>query len=120
MPTVLVVEDEAIIRMMAVGLVEDLGFVPLEAANADEAMMLIEQNDDITILFTDINMPGSMDGLQLAAVARARRPSLGLVIVSGKHKLGADEIPRGAKFFTKPYEGSTVQRALLNMSNDAA
>ena len=65
-PIVLVVEDEMVLRMRAVDIVEDAGFVPIEAVNADEAMQILESRDDISLLFTDIQMPGSMDGLKLA------------------------------------------------------
>ena len=65
-PVVLIVEDEPLLRMLAVEVVEEAGFVAIEARDADEAVVLLESRADITLLFTDINMPGSMDGLKLA------------------------------------------------------
>jgi CheY-like chemotaxis protein len=71
---VLVVEDEALLRLMAVTVVEDAGFKPIEASNADEAVRILESRNDIRIVFTDINMPESMDGMKLAACIRDRWP----------------------------------------------
>ena len=71
---VLIVEDEALVRMIAVDMIEEAGFEILEAANADEAILLLEARRDITVLFTDIEMPGSMDGLRLAQAVRGRWP----------------------------------------------
>ena len=73
---VLVVEDEALIRMHAAEMIRDLGFEVLEAANADQAISLLESNSEISVVFTDIQMPGSMDGLRLLAVVRDRWPPL--------------------------------------------
>ena len=69
---VLIVEDEALVRMTAVDMIEEAGFEILEAANADEAILLLEARREITVLFTDIEMPGSMDGLRLAQAGRGR------------------------------------------------
>ena len=73
-PVVLVVEDEPLLRMLAVEVVEEAGFIAIEARDADEAVVLLESRSDITLLFTDINMPGSMDGLKLAHAVRDRWP----------------------------------------------
>jgi CheY-like chemotaxis protein len=80
---VLVVEDELMLRMRAVDIVEDAGFVPLEALNADEAIQILESRDDIAVLFTDIQMPGSMDGLRLAHLVHSRWPHIKIILVSG-------------------------------------
>ena len=72
LPIVLVVEDEPLLRMLAVEVVEEAGFIAIEACDADEAVILLESRADITLLFTDINMPGSMDGLKLAHTVRRR------------------------------------------------
>src|SRR5665213_3106992 len=79
---VLVVEDELMLRMRAVDMVEDAGFVPVEAIDADEAIRILESRDDISVLFTDIQMPGSMDGLKLAHVAHTRWPHIKIILVS--------------------------------------
>src|SRR5215212_3015585 len=83
-PNVLVVEDEMVLRMRAVDIVEDAGFEPIEAVNADEAIQILETRDDISMLFTDIQMPGSMDGLKLAHAVHKRWPHIKIILVSGQ------------------------------------
>src|SRR5437868_9951893 len=83
---VLVVEDEMVLRMRAVDIVEDAGFNPVEAVNADEALAILESRSDIALLFTDIQMPGSMDGLKLAHAVHNRWPHIKIMLVSGQVK----------------------------------
>jgi len=80
---VLVVEDDAILRLHALDIVEEAGFTAIEAKNADEAIAILESRSDIALLFTDVNMPGSMDGLKLAQAVRNRWPPIKIVVVSG-------------------------------------
>jgi two-component sensor histidine kinase/DNA-binding response OmpR family regulator len=101
-PNVLVVEDEMILRMRAVDLVEDAGFCPVEAVNADEAMSILESRSDISLLFTDIQMPGSMDGLKLAHAVHERWPWIKIILVSGQVKPSDAERPADSRFFGKP------------------
>src|ERR1700759_4715288 len=101
-PNVLVVEDEMILRMRAVDLVEDAGFCPIEAVNADEAMSILESRSDISLLFTDIQMPGGMDGLKLAHAVHERWPSIKIILVSGQVKPSDAERPADSRFFGKP------------------
>jgi CheY-like chemotaxis protein len=82
---VLVVEDELLIRMQAVSMIEEAGYDVVEASNADEAIAILEARTDIRIVFTDIEMPGSMDGLKLARYVRDRWPPIQLVVTSGRH-----------------------------------
>lgn len=91
--TVLVVEDEPLIRMMAITLAEDEGFIVFEAQNADAAIVILEDHPEICIVFTDIHMNGSMDGLQLVAFAHDRWPPLRFLIVSGEHRPTQGDIP---------------------------
>jgi len=114
--TVLVVEDEPLIRMMAASLAEDEGFLVIEAPNADAAIALLEDHPEIRIVFTDIHMNGSMDGLELVAVAHDRWPPLRFLIVSGEHRPACGEIPEGARFFAKPYDGVSIARALHSLA----
>ncbi|MBR1196602.1 response regulator [Bradyrhizobium sp. AUGA SZCCT0240] len=100
---VLVVEDEWLLRLLAVELVEDAGFVALQAANADEAIVILEQRVDIAVMFTDVDMPGTMDGLKLAHAVRRRWPPIKIIIVSGKTRLSDAELPSDARFVSKPY-----------------
>src|ERR1700682_75154 len=99
---VLVVEDEMMLRMRAVDIVEDAGFTPIEAVNADEAIAILESRSDIDLLFTDIQMPGSMDGLKLAHAVHDRWPSIKIILVSGQVKPSDAERPADSRFFGKP------------------
>lgn len=109
---VLVVDDDPFVRLDAVDMVEDLGFVAYQAANADDAIALLEKHDDIRILFTDINMPGSMDGLKLAHAVRKRWPPLVIMIASGHANVAKEKLPRDGVFFPKPYSSATFVREL--------
>jgi two-component sensor histidine kinase/CheY-like chemotaxis protein len=101
-PNVLIVEDEMMLRMRAVDIVEDAGFCPVEAVNADEALSILESRSDISLLFTDIQMPGSMDGLKLAHAVHDRWPSIKIILVSGQVNPSNEERPVDSRFFGKP------------------
>ena len=101
-PMVLVVEDEMVLRMRAVEIVEDAGFNAVEAVNADEALSILESRSDISLLFTDIQMPGSMDGLKLAHAVHKRWPLIKIILVSGQVKVADTEKPADSRFFGKP------------------
>jgi two-component sensor histidine kinase/DNA-binding response OmpR family regulator len=101
-PNVLIVEDEMVLRMRAVDIVEDAGFHPVEAINADEAISILESRSDISLLFTDIQMPGSMDGLKLAHAVHDRWPGIKIILVSGLMKPSDAERPADSRFFGKP------------------
>ena len=111
LPNVLVVEDEMILRMRAVDIVEDAGFRSVEAVNADEALSILESRSDISLLFCDIQMPGSMDGLKLAHAVHDRWPAIKIILVSGQVKPSDAETPTDSRFFRKPLgvEEMTVQ-----------
>ena len=113
-PIVLVVEDEMVLRMRAVDIVEDAGFIPIEAVSADEAMAILEARDDISLLFTDIQMPGSMDGLKLAHAAHRRWPHIKIVLVSGQIAVTDEDKPDDSRFFPKPLE---IQQMVLELQN---
>ncbi|MER8491618.1 response regulator [Mesorhizobium australicum] len=99
---VLVVEDEMVLRMRAVDIVEDAGFTAVEAVNADEALSILEGRSDISLLFTDIQMPGSMDGLKLAHAVHDRWPAIKIILVSGQVNPTEAERPADSRFFGKP------------------
>ena len=105
---VLVVEDEFLVRLHAVHLVEQAGFEAVEAANADEAISILEARKDIGIVFTDIHMPGSMDGLKLAHAIRKRWPPIELILTSGRFNIAKDELPARGCFFPKPYQDDAI------------
>ncbi len=109
---VLVVEDELMLRMRAVDIVEDAGFTPIEAINADEAIKILEARDDVSVLFTDIQMPGSMDGLKLAHLAHSRWPHIKIILVSGQIAVTEADKPEDSKFFPKPLE---IQQMILEL-----
>jgi len=117
LPAVLVVEDEPLIRMDVVDVIEDAGFKTYEAGCADTAIVLMEKHDDIGILFTDIEMPGSMNGLNLASHVRGGWPPVAIVIASGVIEIDESAMPEGALFFSKPYATSHVTKVLLNIAN---
>ena len=105
---VLIVEDEVLIRMdIADQLVED-GFEVFEASNANDAIALLETQPTIRILFTDIDMPGSMDGLKLAAAVHDRWPPVKIVVTSGHRWVEITELPNGSIFYAKPYQHSLI------------
>jgi len=115
-PVILIVEDEALIRMGAVGIIEDLGYAFFEASNADEAISILEQHPEVTIVFTDIQMAGSMDGLELSAYVRNRWPPVNFIIVSGNHFAVESETPERSKFIRKPYRDTDIDEAIRAFS----
>lgn len=111
-PVVLVVEDEVLIRMNTVEMIEEAGFRALEAANADEAIQILEARDDIRIIFTDIEMPGSMNGVKLAQAVRGRWPPIRIIATSGHFKLQDGDLPDDGRFLPKPYNSTQVAQAI--------
>ena len=102
-PTVLVVEDETLIRMLAADSLADSGYNVLEAADAAEALRILEEHDEVAVLFTDVNMPGPMDGLALAGLMHDRRPDLGLIVTSGRGTPDLGRLPLSSIYLAKPY-----------------
>lgn len=109
---VLVVEDEFLCRLHAINLIEGAGYTAVEAANADEAIVILEARKDIRIVFTDIDMPGSMDGLKLAHAIRKRWPPIELILTSGHFHLSDDDMPKRGRFFPKPYRDQEIIASL--------
>jgi CheY-like chemotaxis protein len=116
---VLVVEDEMLLRMRAVDMVEDAGYISVEAVDADEAVAILESRSDIALLFTDIQMPGSMDGLKLAHAVHERWPPIKIILVSGQLRLASIDIPVGSRFFGKPLEADEMIALMRNMIGHA-
>ena len=111
---VLVVEDEPLLLLMAGDIVGDAGLEAILVPNADEAIRILESRHDISIVFTDVRMPGSMDGIRLAAAVRNRWPPIKLVVVSGHLTADAD-LPQGTRFFRKPYASDQIISALRQL-----
>jgi CheY-like chemotaxis protein len=105
---VLIVEDEVLIRMEAADMIRAAGFEVLEAENADEAIAILERRLDIRVVFTDVQMPGSMDGLKLAAAISNRWPPIRIVATSGLTGIGNDQLPTGSRFVPKPYSSAQI------------
>jgi CheY-like chemotaxis protein len=114
---VLIVEDEFLLRMDAVEMIAGAGFEVIEAANADQAIEILESRPDITVVFTDIQMPGSMDGLKLARAIRGRWPPIKIIATSGRTSLGQTDLPDGGRFLSKPYSPLEVTGVLHELTD---
>jgi len=115
MPTVLVVEDDVFIREFISEELNTAGLSVIQAGNADDAIAVLEERPDIHLVFTDIDMPGSMDGLKLAAAVRDRWPPVHIIITTGKSR--PMTIPDDALFIPKPYRGGSVVTAVRSFAN---
>jgi CheY-like chemotaxis protein len=100
-PLVLIVDDEPLVRLVAADALADAGFEVLEADSADHALELMRSRDDVAVLFTDINMPGTLDGLALAEMVHQNWPSVRIVVTSGR--VLTAPVPDDGKFLCKPY-----------------
>ena len=100
---ILVVDDEPLVRINAAEIIEEAGWCALEAANSAEALRVLADNRDVDVLFTDINMPGDMDGLALAECVHQLHPKVELVITSGKRVIADSALPDEGTFLRKPY-----------------
>ena len=114
-PVVLVVEDEVLIRMNAADMVGSAGFDVVEAGNADEAIAILEARSDIHIVFADIQMAGSMDGLKLAQFVRHRWPPIKIIATSGHHLFQDGDLPDGGIFLPKPYTIDQISSTLRDL-----
>ncbi len=115
-PVVLIVEDELLLRMDAVDMIGAAGFEALEAGNADEAIEILQGRPDVTVVFTDIQMPGSMDGLKLARAVRGRWPPIKIVATSGLVHIADADLPEGGRFLPKPYSPVQVTGVLREVT----
>ena len=101
---ILVVEDEPLIRLGLATAIEEAGYEVFEAANGAEAIRRLEADPEIRLVLTDVDMPGGMDGIQLAHYVRDRWPPIRLIVISGKVGVRPGELPAGARFVSKPYQ----------------
>jgi CheY-like chemotaxis protein len=118
-PVILVVEDEMLPRMRAIDMVEDAGYTSVEAVDADEALAVLEARSDIALLLTDIQMPGSMDGLKLAHAVRKRWPPIKIILVSGQLKSANIDIPADSSFLEKPLEAKKILAQMRRLLGNA-
>jgi CheY-like chemotaxis protein len=114
---VLVVEDEPLIQVLATEALEDAGFEVLAAWNADEALRILERHgDEVGVLFSDVNMPGRMDGVELAETVHERWPHIRFLLSSGLARPAVEAIPDDGRFLPKPYDSTTVVRHVRELS----
>ncbi len=122
MPTnpvvVLVVDDEPLIRLSITADLEEEGFIVFEAGTADEAIEVLELHTEITLVFTDVDMPGSMDGLKLAAFVRDRWPPIKIIVTSGHRQPSVEQLPQGTPFLKKPYVSGEVVTMIRELLTD--
>ena len=111
---VVIVDDDVFERMGASYMFSDAGYRVLEAENADKALQLFEDNAAVRLLFTDVNMPGSMSGSDLAHQVARRWPEVGVIMTSGRPR--PEALPLGAKFHAKPYEPTNVLQHAREMT----
>ncbi len=107
---ILVVEDEVWVRLAAVGVLKDAGFRMIEATSSAQALEILAADSNVQLLFTDINMPGAIDGMALARLVRLRWPHIAILIASGKRSPPPEELPVGSRFEQKPYNPDAIVR----------
>jgi len=112
---VLVVEDEFLVRLIAMDMIQSAGFEAITAPDADEAIRILESRNDIRAVFTDVQMPGSMDGLCLARVIRDRWPPVALIVTSAQRNIMESDLPQGGRFIGKPYDPAQIETALRQL-----
>lgn len=112
---ILIVEDEPLQRLAAMDLVEDAGYETVVAADATEAVAILEARPDIRLVMTDVDMPRGVDGMRLAAIIRDRWPPIKVIIISGHLEDPGDQIPAETRFFSKPYREGELLDAIRDM-----
>ena len=115
--SVLVVEDEPFLRMDIAEIFIAEGFAVVEASNADQALRILKLQFDFWAICTDVNMPGTMNGLKLAAAVRHRWPPIKIIVVSGNRNLTDADLPAGGRFVNKPYDREHIQEAIRYLIN---
>lgn len=113
---VLIVEDEALIRMDVADFIGSPDVLPIQASSADEALRILAERSDVDVVFTDVNMPGAMDGLQMARRIRENDPIIGLIIASGMVRVARSGLPDDAVFFEKPYDLNMVSNTIRQLA----
>ena len=115
-PVVLVVEDEPLVRLFASEIIEEDGFEVLQAADATEAIVTLEARLDVRVVFTDVDMPGGIDGIMLALCIRERWPDIQIIITSGRPWPAETKLPNDMVFFSKPYRQDRVLETVRKMA----
>ncbi|RZL78084.1 MAG: response regulator [Sphingomonas sp.] len=117
---VLIVEDEPLILMDAMQSLEDAGFEVIDAFDGEHALVRLDERPDIGAIFTDVNMPGRFDGVQLARMVSERRPDVVILVTSGAIKVRREDLPVGGQFVSKPYRGEQVARLIEELLASSA
>lgn len=115
-PLVLVVEDEPLLRLFASEMFEEAGFEVLQAANATSAIAILEDRSDVRVVFTDVDMPGGISGIRLAAFIREHWPSVQIIVTSGQRWPAEEPVSHNVKFFPKPYRQDHVLGAVKRLA----
>ncbi|WP_309242850.1 response regulator [Lichenibacterium dinghuense] len=119
-PFALVVDDDGLLRMDVAEILEDVGFRTLEACSGDEALLVLEDRYlDVSLLFTDVEMPGDRNGFALAREVAVKWPYISVVVASGRLKPDDGDLPTGARFIGKPFSAATVRDHLREVMPDA-
>ncbi|KAB0265520.1 response regulator [Microvirga brassicacearum] len=116
--TILVVEDEPLLRMLATDILQDAGFKVTEAGTGEEGLSILATNPDVSVLFTDVHMPGVPDGFALARIASESYPHVATVIVSGNAMPRDGELPKGAVFIPKPYRSDQLLGTIAKLLSE--
>ncbi|MBW7963598.1 MULTISPECIES: response regulator [unclassified Bradyrhizobium] len=114
-PVVLVVEDDELLRWSTMIVLQDSGYSVLEASDAGEALTTLEQRADVRIIFTDVQMPGAIDGVRLAHLVSQRWPLLKIIVTSGRMRLHQDDLPKGGVYLMKPYSATELTTAVYEV-----
>jgi two-component system, response regulator PdtaR len=112
MTSILILEDDVLTNEYLEFILQQAGYEVVSATSADEAAELLEDHEDVQLLVTDINLPGNMNGLKLAAAVKTRRPEINIIIVTGYSAPKNDEIPPGSLFVPKPYNARKIIEAV--------
>jgi two-component system, response regulator PdtaR len=119
-PVVLLVEDEPLVREFEIDVLQDAGFRVLEARTADEAFDMLRGRPDVRIVFTDVDMPGSLNGFEFARLVRQGWPEVAILVSSGKMQPKAGDLPEGAAFIAKPYRPDVLVEELQKLVREEA
>ena len=112
---ILVVDDEALLRMHAADVLEEAGYRVVEAADGDSALRALEQQPEIRVLFTDVQMPGDFDGLALAERVHGRWPHVLLLVTPANQTLADEDLPDDGRFVAKPYDAEKIVRRVTGL-----
>jgi CheY-like chemotaxis protein len=119
-PVVLLVEDEPLVRELGIDLLQEAGFRVLEARTADEAFELLKNRPDVHVIFTDVDMPGSLNGFEFARLVHQGWPDIPILVTSGKMQPGPGDLPDNATFMGKPFRPEAIARRLKELVREAA